>query len=70
MKRQKDMTSEVETLPPHIPRLEVVQYATGEVQRAIAPKRMNWLGQSENDTQLWMCLMVRVKSDDIKDSIA
>ena len=36
MKRQKYMTSEVETTPtPPTPQLEVVQCATGEVQRAI-----------------------------------
>ena len=41
MKRQKDMRLEDE-----LPRLEDVQYATGEKQRAllIAPERMNWLG--------------------------
>ena len=55
MKRQKEVTPEDEP-----PRLDSVQYATGEEQRAIAPARMKWLGQSRNDIQLWMCLVVKV----------
>ena len=67
MKKQKDMTPENEPL-----RSECVQYATGEEQRAItiAPERMNWLGQCRNDAQLWMCLVVKVKSNAIKNSIS
>ena len=30
--------------------------------REIAPKRMKSLGQSRNDTQLWMYLVAKVKS--------
>ena len=33
----------------------------------IAPERMKRLGQSENDAQFWMCLLVKVKSDTIKN---
>ena len=29
----------------------------------IAPERMKQLGQSRNNAQLWMCLVVKVKSD-------
>ena len=29
----------------------------------IAPERMQQLGQSRSDAQLWMCLVVKVKSD-------
>ena len=36
----------------------------------VAPERMKGLGQSRNDTQLWMCLVVKVKSDAVKRSIA
>ena len=32
-------------------------------------KKMKWLGQSRNDSQLWMCLVVRVKCSAIKNSI-
>ena len=33
-------------------------------QFLIAPKRMKQLGQSGNDTRLWMCLVVRVKPEE------
>ena len=36
----------------------------------IAPERMKQLGQSSNDTQLWMCLVVKVKSSAVNNSIA
>ena len=39
-------------------------------QLLIAPERIKWLGQSGNDTQLWMCLVVKVKSDAVKNNIA
>ena len=35
----------------------------------ITPDRMMQLGQSKNNTQLWICLMVKVKSDAIKNNI-
>ena len=38
-------------------------------QLLIAPERIKWLGQSRNDTQLWMCLVVKVKSDAVKNNI-
>ena len=38
--------------------------------REIAPERMKRLSQSRNDTQLWMCLVVNVKSDSVKNNIA
>ena len=66
MKRQKDMTLEDE-----LPRLEDVQYATGKSrgQLLTASERMKWLGQSGNDVQLWMCLLVTVMSDAVKNNI-
>ena len=42
--------------------------SAGQLQ--IAPERMKWLGQSGNDTQLKMCLVVKVKSDAVKNNIA
>lgn len=39
-------------------------------ERKIAPGRMKRLGQSRNDFQLWICLVVKVKSDVIKNNIA
>ena len=49
MKRLKNMTAE------DPPRLEGVQYAAGEEQRAntiIPPVRMKWVGRSRNDAQV------------------
>ena len=48
MKEQKDMTPEDE--PPSL-------VNSGE----IAPERMKRPGQSRNDTQLWIYLVVKVK---------
>ena len=39
-------------------------------QLLIAPVRMKQLGQTRNDTQLRMCLVVKAKSNAIKNSIA
>ena len=33
----------------------------------IAPERMKWLGQSRNSVQLWMCLVLKVKSKCCKE---
>ena len=37
-------------------------------QSLIAPERMKRLGQRGKDTQLWMCLVVKVKSDAVKNN--
>ena len=67
MKRQKYMTPEDE-----YPRTEGVQCATGEGWRVIteAPERIRWLGQNGNNTQLWLYLVVKVKSNALKNNIA
>ena len=39
-------------------------------QLLIVPERMKQLGQSRNDAVLWMCLVVKVKSDAVKNDIA
>ena len=36
----------------------------------IAPERMKWLGQSGNNTQLWIYLVMKVKSNTVKNNIA
>ena len=36
--------------------------------REIAPERMKTLNESRNDVQLWMCLVVKVKSDAVKNN--
>jgi len=38
--------------------------------REIAPETMKVLSQSRNDTQLWICLVVKGKSDAVKNNIA
>ena len=57
MKRQNDMILEDEP-----PRLEGVQYATGEEWRAItnSSRKNVAAGQNRNDTWLWMYLVVKV----------
>ena len=44
------------------PKLEGIQHATGKSrgQLLTAPERVKRLGQSGNDTQLWICLVVKV----------
>ena len=67
MKRQKCM------MPDEPPSLKCVQYSTGEEGRAIAnnsSKSELWLCQSRNNAQLWMCLVVKVKPDAVKNNIA
>ena len=36
----------------------------------IAPEKMKRLGQSKNNAQLWMCPVLKEKSDTIKNNIA
>ena len=38
--------------------------------REIAPEGMKKLSQNRNNIQLWMCLVVKVKSDAVKNNIA
>ena len=55
--------------PPPTTRSDGIQYATGKSggQLLISPERMKRLGQSGNDTQFRMCLVVKVKSSAIKN---
>ena len=57
------------TLTDELPRSVGVQYATGEEQRN-SSRGMKSLRQSENNAHLWMCLVMKVKSDAVKNSIA
>ena len=41
-----------------------------EKSEEINPERMKKLSQSENNTQLWMHLVVEVKSDAVKNNTA
>jgi len=38
--------------------------------REIVPERMKRMGQSKNNTQFWMCLVVKVTSDVVKNNSA
>ena len=64
MKRQKDMT-----LREELPRLLGAQYSTGAKQ-GNSSKKNEEAEPSGNNTQLWMCLVVQVKSDAVKNNIA
>ena len=64
MIKQKDMT-----LKDELAKSVDAQYANGE-GREIAPEGMERLSQSGNNTHLWMCLVVKVKSDSVKNNIA
>ena len=64
MKRQKYMTLEDE-----LPR-SVVPNMLLEESRKIVPEGMKRLSQSRNNAQLWMCLVMQVKSDAVKKNIA
>ena len=63
MKRQKDMT-----LKDELHRSVDAQYATRE--ELITPERRKRLSQSRKYAQLWMCLVVKVKFDAVKNNIA
>ena len=39
-------------------------------QLLIASERMKRMGQSRNNAQLWVCLVVKVKSDTVKNTTA
>ena len=64
MKRQKDMTLKDE----HI-RLVGAQQATKEEQKCTSGKKEED-EPTQNNSQLWVCLVVTVKSDALKNDIA
>ena len=41
-----------------------------EISGEITLERMKSLGQSANNAQLWMCLVVKLKFDAVKNNIA
>ena len=64
MKRQKDVT-----LKDELPRLVHAQYATGDQWRNNSKKNEE-KEPKQNNTQLWMWLVMEVKSDAVKSNIA
>ena len=67
MKRRKDVMLDSE--PPGWKVSSMLLGKSGG-QLLIAPERMKKLGQSGKDAQLWMCLVVKVKPNAVKNSIA
>jgi len=63
VKSQKIMTLKDEPLSPG-------QWVFSMPKSDIAPERMKRLSHSGNCAQLWMCLVVKLKSDAVKNSIA
>ena len=59
MKRQKDRTLKDQKVP------NMLLEKSGE----ITPERMKRWRQSKNNTQLWMWLVMEVKSDAVKNNI-
>ena len=51
----------------HLLGFKIVQL---EFHHQIAPERTKQLGQSRNDAQLWMCLMMKIESDVVKNNFA
>ena len=64
IKRQKDRTLKDELPKSKVPNMLL------EVSGETTPERMKRQSQSKNNTQLWMCLLMEVKSDAVKNNIA
>ena len=64
MKRQKDRT-----LKDELPRLVDANMLL-EKSGDIAPERIKRLSQSRNNTQVWRYLVVKVKSNAVKNNVA
>ena len=58
------------TLKDESPRLEGIQYAAGKEQKTTTNSsgKNEMAGQSRNDPQFWMCLVMKVKSNAEKKS--
>ena len=67
MKRQRDITPEEE---PPSGKVSNMLLGKSRGQLLISLQRMKPLGQSRNDAQLWMCLVVKIKSSAVKNNIA
>ena len=65
MKRQIDRT-----LKDELPRLVGAQYATGDQWRNNSRKKEETEPKKKQHTQLWMWLVMEIKSDAVKNNIA
>ena len=64
MKRQKEITLKDEFPGQSV--LSMLLEKNGE----ISPERMKRQSRSKNNTQLWMPMVMKAKSDDVKSNIA
>ena len=64
MERKKDMTLKDEL--PRFVGANILLEKSGE----IAPEGIKRLSESRNNAQLWLCLVVKVKSDAVKNNIS
>ena len=64
MKKKKDMT-----LKDELPRLVGAQYGTGE-ERRNSSRRNEGAEPSKNSAQLWIRMVVKVKSNAVKSNTA
>ena len=67
MKRQYDMTLEDKPLGQ---KASSMLLGKSQGQLLITPEGMKGWSQSKNSAQLWMCLVVKMKSVAVKNSIA
>ena len=65
IKKQKDMAQKM--IPPG-QKVSNMLLGNSRGQLLIASERMKWLGQSKSDIQLWMCQVMKVKSNAVKNS--
>ena len=70
MKRQKIQLLEDDPSTPPGQKVSNMLLGKSGGQLLIAPERMKQLRKSRNDTQLWACLVVKVKSNTVKNNIA
>jgi len=72
VKRQKNITLKNEAPHPALPGQKVFsmpQKKSGG-KLLLAPERMKWPDQSGNNTQLWIYLVMKVKSSAVKNTFA
>ena len=55
---------------PHSGKMSSMLLGESRGQLLISPERMKELCQSGNEVQLWMCLVVKVKSDAVQKNIS
>ena len=65
IKKQKDMAQKM--IPPG-QKVSNMLLGNSGGQLLIASERIKWLGQSKSDLQLWMCQVMKVKSNTVKNS--